>query len=1085
MSLQKFKRHQSEAIGGQVRVQTLEEWATADLKSSGINDGMIALNFQVVEGDSVIEILSEHAIAEVQRVNSYATKPAQRILDRYQFAAQGGWIALADQNNVAYFKPRYPRSSKSQGFGTDKGKAIKYETPAKREALPLFPFVDLETADRIYQKYNAEPLEGESFWSCVRRCNLPICVTEGYKKAVLLTQQGYPAICLRGVANWHSKDSRVLFLCLREFATEGRKIRIVFDQDEKPKTIANVAIQIRQLGKAFEQLGSKVSVTTWDSASGKGIDDAFLREGADWLDRTIAVSFSLDEWQKCGLKRQYFEIIRRLKTLALTPDRDTQGDCYLSGLPPETPIGSITLIQANMDAGKSYSGIDPVVRRWIENGGNVLRLDPLLSLGAQGAKLSNIVHSSEYDLSDTEGYRLFCRDISARHGAAVCFNSLPKIPNWFLTERPLLLVLDEVNQGLDYLIKGKTLANRHGEILDKFSEILFICQFNGAVIAAEAEIHPRSLKLLKAYSGADNVRYFKHYRDNAPWQVTIGSGDLSGFASTLIGDSRKLIMTDSQASGKRLERFLRSGGVIEENADDYFADPDQWLENNHLDRKIVRIDSETNRGGKFAKFFDNPDKWLEDNQPDILICSPTVKTGVSITWKGFDAVYGYFLGATEPDGWMQMLGRYRPTVPRFVCCPKFVLTQGDESLLSTSAINKHGKAERQFIAADYAIEALAETDERKQRVLLAAQEYYADMSILRGAQNAISREYLILVLEAAGHSIEIREWGKDPAVQVRLTEIQDGIDHEDADLFADSPLCDSVDDALKILASDCSLEDERMALKTLHRESFPGISFDDQKDCYWILTRNRGNIGRGAQTQAAIENIAAIKELEREQVEAICSDELGMSHRISKRSIKSRLLQQSGILQLAYRGVQFFNSDPRSIAIQRWAVKFSKELRYYFGLQVKEQYIDANGRKRHTPVEICNKLLKKIGFKAVVEETEGGRGSQERIYTIEIDRVKAPSVPLEKGASKEERAAANKEATEKLQDEAWAMRDRALAAAQERLRLVAEPEKPRSTTQQNCFEAAQSQSSEVPSLNSYEFSEPLESDDDDDDEVAA
>jgi 5S rRNA maturation endonuclease (ribonuclease M5) len=1064
-------RVQQGEIGGAVRPQILEDWAIADLKASGLGDEMISLNFQFLQGEAAVEPLIE--FAQTKRCNSvrYVDSTAKRLLEMYKNAQLwGGWAAYGttiegEAAKVVCFKPKVPRriGGDFKGFGSDqKIKRIKYETPTGAEALPLLPFVSESVALKIYEKCGSRPLEGESFWGWVVRDNLPIVITEGFKKAALLVQQGYPAIALRGVCNWHTKGTKDLFPILKEVATRNREVKILFDQDTKPKTIANVNAQIKKLGAILEDCGCKVSVATWDSAIGKGVDDAFVKQGAKWLDQTMSISFSFEDWKKSGLILAYIERIQRFKTLALTPDRETKGDFYLPELPSETPIGSITLIQGNMGSGKSFSGLNPVIQQWIAMGGNVLRLDPLLSLGAQGAELSNLVHSSEYDLTSKEGYSLFCSDIATRHGVAVCFNSLPRIPQWFLADRPLLLVLDEVNQGLDYLLQGNTLGSKHGEILDKFSEICFLCGHSGAIVSAEAEIHPRSVELLRKYSFSKNVRYFKHYRTNTPWQVTIGSGRLSGFIGSILTGSKKLIMTDSQASGRRIERRLR-----------------QEFPN----AKIVRIDSETNRGGAFTTFFESPDKWLDQEQPDFLICSPSVKTGVSITWEGFESVHGYFV-STDPDSWAQMLGRYRPSVPRFVCCPKFVVTQGDEALYSPKAIQEHADQERNLISSRiYAIDALTEEDDRKSEIRLAASEYYAEMSALRGSQKAIARDYLVSVLTEAGHTIDVLEWSKDPVEQGILTEIQEQINREDAAKIALSPICPSVETAYELLGKECSLEDETMARKTLHRYEFPGIDFDNEEDCYWILTRNRvgigqiGSLGRGVQVQAGIENLNSIKELDREQTEKILSDELGLSHRLPRRFIRYTLLRDSGILDLAQREVKFSNSDPRCIAIQQYAVKHSKLFRYYFGLTIEKEYVDANGKTRHTPVDVCNKLLKKLGLKAISVETRGGRGSQERIYTVEIDRVTAPPLPPQ--ATAKDKA----EAKKALQDEAWVFRDKALAAARERLKVVLPPSADETLTnsaqaETQSTESASPESSEIPSLDEYEFHDTGENEED-------
>ena len=175
----------------------LKEWAIADFKSSGISDRLIEANMQTVEGDAAVQILAEEAISQVQKVQ-YATKPAQKLLDLYEFARAGGWVAFGctingEVGQVGYFKPRQPR------IDFEKSQPIKYETPAKCPAIPILPRVDLESAQRIYQKYSILPQDGETFWQCVKRCNIEIAVTEGLKKALCLIDCGYPAIALRGV----------------------------------------------------------------------------------------------------------------------------------------------------------------------------------------------------------------------------------------------------------------------------------------------------------------------------------------------------------------------------------------------------------------------------------------------------------------------------------------------------------------------------------------------------------------------------------------------------------------------------------------------------------------------------------------------------------------------------------------------------------------------------------------------------------------------------------------------------------------------------------------------------------------------
>lgn len=246
----------------------------AEFQASAIPDRLTLANVDWISGELAVQVLAEDAIAKVQKNTSYVTMPAKMILDRYQFAADGGWVTYGcnpigiESGSVAYFKPINPR------FDFESHKKIKYETPLSCEALPIQPWVDTVTAQAIYQRYGVLDLADEAFWQVVRRHNLPIVITEGLKKALSLIAHGVPAISLRGVTCWHRKGTQELYPALSHFATERRKIYIGFDQDEKRRTIRDVKTQAFKLGSSLEQFGCQTHVLKWDQKLGKGIDDA-------------------------------------------------------------------------------------------------------------------------------------------------------------------------------------------------------------------------------------------------------------------------------------------------------------------------------------------------------------------------------------------------------------------------------------------------------------------------------------------------------------------------------------------------------------------------------------------------------------------------------------------------------------------------------------------------------------------------------------------------------------------------------------------------------------------------------------------
>jgi Domain of unknown function (DUF3854) len=88
------------------------------------------------------------------------------------------------------------------------------------------------------------------FWLWVlNNPKIPLIITEGAKKAGAIITANYVAIALPGVFNgyrqpkneWGQKIGNPnLIPQLQVFALKGREIIFCFDQDSKPKTVANV-----------------------------------------------------------------------------------------------------------------------------------------------------------------------------------------------------------------------------------------------------------------------------------------------------------------------------------------------------------------------------------------------------------------------------------------------------------------------------------------------------------------------------------------------------------------------------------------------------------------------------------------------------------------------------------------------------------------------------------------------------------------------------------------------------------------------------------------------------------------------------
>jgi hypothetical protein len=665
-------------------------------------------------------------------------------------------------------------------------------------------------------------------------------------------------------------------------------------------------------------------------------------------------------------KQKALQVIDRLNRLSYPVERATEGE-YLPALPPLQP-GAIHVLNASMNAGKTTRIGEDWVKAAIAQGQNVLVLAPLNSLGEQTAQDWGLPHIHTYGTSADQQKALWA-DVSHSHGVVMCPDSLHRLLQqlWFF-DRPLLLILDEANQGVNHMAQGDTLKSRQAEILECFTHASRHAIATGAIVLSEDGLPDRAVKFVQQVSGGATVRTFTHQKQGQPWNCKLYRGQASGyrarFLERLQTGQPMIFVASSQAEAERMERAIAR---------------------RYPGRRVDRIDSKTNQGGRYSQFFANPDEWIQQNRPDVLILSPSVKSGVSIEGgvsaenAYFKEVWGY-CPILDTDTHAQLLGRYRPPVPRVVFCPDFVLTSGDESLLYPRAIKRRLHSNAAALAGVYGLEEMLEAGEDRAELLatieIATLDYLAEAIAVSGAQKQIAHQALVRRLEQAGHCVVSEQIAKDSDTAALWKAIQEEIWREDAAAIASSVISPEVHTlkwARQTLESlEASLDDRTLARKVLWREEFPGVGFDDSEEVYQALVKDYGAMRHGVTLQAKAENLEAAREDDRAAVEAILKGDIQTLHRLPKGYVRARLIAQTGILNLLEK--TYSNTDPRAIAVKVAALKFAREISYWLRLHVKET---------QTPVEIVNKLLKKLGLEATAVSRPGARGQQnDRVYQV-------------------------------------------------------------------------------------------------------
>ena len=651
----------------QSEIKTLPDEVWAEMAQSAINPGITRLNVEWLDGDLPIERLCDHAIEllaagkETAHSQQHYTKAVTNITNQYKHCIAGGWWAAGVDplNNWepmpwGCFKPTtsrlkmkevsVPNSKKKQWVQTDK--PVKYEHPYKVSMRAFFPRVDETTWKKISDSLGVPIGAYTSFWHWVAaNPQIPIYITEGWKKAASLLSAGVVAIGLPGIDGGSRKNKND---GLKQIIPElewirDRQVYICFDNDSKPVTRQNTLNAAKSLGWLLVKRGCKVSRLVWDRYPQKGIDDLIVAHGKS--------------------------ILFKLQTAGLSPKYDSlrTADKKLNSryLPSEISeyLGDVSALDNGQFSTKLVAIKSPKGSGKTEVFGNISR--QLHLLGYMSVFISHRVELSKA-LAKRCGVKYIDDSVTCDRGFSMVIDSCHPdgkqggidIENdTRFTTRKYIVFLDEVEQLIWHMLSADTDVKRHRTaVLQQFEQLLKNADI---VVIADADLTNVGLNYIEKLIYGDGQRQStlivnsyaemgydcEVYEDKSPSRIL---RDLVEDAA-----SKKLIIaTDSQklpgvTSTKAIEALLRG----------YYPD-----------KKILRIDSESladplNDG--YAAIARDINSIVSGY--DILIYSPSMGTGVSIDIRGhFDCCYGIFKGVQSSASARQMLYRLRDPIPRKV-----------------------------------------------------------------------------------------------------------------------------------------------------------------------------------------------------------------------------------------------------------------------------------------------------------------------------------------------------------------------------------------------------------------------------------
>ena len=632
------------------------------------------------------------------------------------------------------------------------GRSGRYFAPKGNGNQPYLPPVPQRIREKIARKYKlVPPGPGQSFWSWVlSHPQIPITVTEGGKKALAAISKGIVAIALYGCS---CGDSEALKPFLK-----NRKIYIGYDRDTKKSAKKAVAKGIHALSWAIIREQGEPRILLWDAKLGKGLDDLAVNGVNLNALCTDSQSLSYQVWKSkqhnANLSKYHARKVNQ-RYLSLESFHIPK-DAQIIGIQSPKGTGK-TEVLAAITQEATAKGI------------------PVIAIGHRIKLMVEMSHRLGLD------YRTDNSEVKHLLGYCLCINSLhpfakPSFDPIYWGERGGIVVIDETDQVLWTLLNDDTLKDYRPSIINTLQIFLRSTLENGGKIyLSDADLSSFSIDFILSLVGLPIDPYIIQNNYKSPVSRSLTSFESQGeWLDELIdrvkenhGKGTIFIATGSQKASSKfgtinLEKIL--GKII----------PPE---------KILRIDSESISDPS------HPAYCCTDNLTEVItrywvvIASPTLETGVSLTGDGFDSVWCFAQGTQTVNGVSQSLARVRADVPRFIFASKFHnMTVGGGSDNPQELIKRENILSSHTLNQLHTVESLSPIDGINPEILKTWASYAA-------AINSDARRYrdaILEKLEDEGYTITTAP-KKDSVSGKAIKEVRDESVRELCDRIAQAP----------------------------------------------------------------------------------------------------------------------------------------------------------------------------------------------------------------------------------------------------------------------------------------------------------
>lgn len=505
-------------------------------------------------------------------------------------------------------------------------RGYSYLSPDKNGNRAFFSAIPSDIRKLIGDRYKVDvPAQG-SFWDWLQQNKqIPIIITEGGGKSLAGLSHGFVTIALYGCSCLSSPDLLPYL--------NGREVYIAFDMDTKPSAIKAVNTALNKHLKPLSKLAKSVNVVTWDSQN-KGLDDLLANCGATALEKAIKSALS---------GKKYLDNKHEDTAAARLEANKIKADLTLDRLPTYAELQEIFKTHRDVFlSGAKGLGKSELGGQFVKNADSALLPVPLESLARNNAQRFGIDYRTDCDrvngqLIGGAGYvshLSFCTE--AIHGLKSHINSG--------LERGAVAFNDELDLQLNSLATSSTHAQNGKR---KVNESLYW------------EMQTRAKQTLSV--SADLTQYeaelWERKTGRKPFIIRVETPK-KNYEVRLFEDNRGIILHKIPQAIRAGERLMICCSRKSEA---------KFLAYLFKDYGAIAIHRDNANEPMFKGFFDNPNDWLSENKPQILIVSPVLRSGFSITGDFFDKVFCLFHSdSINASTALQLSERYRPQVPRYI-----------------------------------------------------------------------------------------------------------------------------------------------------------------------------------------------------------------------------------------------------------------------------------------------------------------------------------------------------------------------------------------------------------------------------------